>query len=261
MNWLRLISIGVLVLLLIPILVLLYYGLGPLRSPAGYSAPVLRSIALSLFSSAIAVAVDFALFTPLAYYLARGKDRIAESLVDIPVSVPHPIIGVALLILDSPITPTGKFLLSLHIDFFDTILGLVTALVIMSAPIYVKALQPYFESRDPSAENFAAGLGAGKLRTLFSVVIPDSFDGLSSASLISMSRALSEFGSISIIAYYVLQYPFYGVSPASVTIYSFFNGAIPGGLDAAVTASAAMILVALPIALAGHFLRKRGHRQ
>src|ERR1700722_9899075 len=257
MNWLRAISLAALLLLLVPILVLLYYGLGPFRTPAGYSTAVLRSIALSLFSSALAVVVDILLFTPLAYYLARGRDRLAESLVDIPVSVPHPIIGVALLLLNSPLTPTGKFLLSFNINFFNTILGLVTALVIISAPIYVKSLQPYFESRDASAEDFAMGMGASRFRTLFSVVLPDSFDGLTSASLISMSRALSEFGSISIIAYYVLQYPFYGVSPASVTIFELFNGAVPGGLDAAVTASAAMILVALPIALAGPFVRRR----
>jgi molybdate/tungstate transport system permease protein len=257
MNWLRAISLAALLVLLVPILVLLYYGLGPFRTPAGYSTAVLRSIALSLFSSALAVAIDILLFTPLAYHLAKGRDRLAESLVDIPVSVPHPIIGVALLILDSPLTPTGKFLLYFHVNFFNTILGLVTALVIISAPIYVKSLQPYFESRDAAAEDFAMGMGASRLRTLFSVVLPDSFDGLTSASLISMSRALSEFGSISIIAYYVLQYPFYGVSPASVTIFELFNGAIPGGLDAAVTASAAMILVALPIALAGHFVKRR----
>jgi molybdate/tungstate transport system permease protein len=259
MNWLRAISLAALILLLIPIIVLLYYGLGPLRTPAGYSATVFRSIALSLFSSALAVVIDILLFTPLAYYLAREGDRLAESLVDIPVSVPHPIIGVALLILDSPLTPTGKFLLYFHINFFDTILGLVTALVIISAPIYVKALQPYFESRSTASEDFAMGMGASRLRTLFSVVVPEAFDGLTSASLISLSRALSEFGSISIIAYYVLQYPFYGVSPASVTIFELFNGAMPGGLDAAVTASAAMILVALPIALAGHLIKRRAH--
>ncbi|MGA2664510.1 MAG: ABC transporter permease [Nitrososphaerales archaeon] len=260
MNWLRAVSLAALTLLLVPIVVLLYYGLGPFRSSAGYSTAVFRSIELSLFSSAVAVVVDIALFTPLAYYLAREEDRIAESLVDIPISVPHPIIGVALLILDSPITPSGKFLLSLHINFYNTLLGLVTALVIMSAPIYVKSMQPYFESRDAAAEEFAMGLGASRLRTLFSVVLPDSFDGLTGASLISMSRALSEFGSISIIAFYVLQYPFYGVSPASVTIFELYNGAMTGGLDAAVTASAAMILVALPIALAGHLFRRRLRR-
>jgi molybdate/tungstate transport system permease protein len=78
--------------------------------------------------------------------------------------------------------------------------------------------------------------------------------------MVAMSRALGEFGSISIIAFYVLQFPFYGVSPASVTIFQLFNGAIPGGLNAAVTASAAMILVALPITLAGHLFRRRPGR-
>ena len=260
MNWLRLVSLASLLLLLVPIMVLLYYGFGPLRDATGYSFEVFDSIGLTLFSSALAVAVDLVVFTPLAYYLARGRDRVAESLVDIPISVPHPIIGVALLILDSPVTPTGKFLLALHISFYTTILGLVTALVIMSAPIYVKSMQPYFESKDPSAEELAMGLGASRMRTLFSVVLPDSFDGLTSASLVSMSRALSEFGSISIIAYYVLQYPFYGVSPASVTIYEFFSGNLAGGLNAAVTASATMILVAIPITLAGHFVRRRKNR-
>jgi len=260
MNWLRLIAIASLLLLLVPIIVLLYYGLGPFRDAAGYSAEVIRSIELTLFSSALAVVADFILFTPLAYYLARGNDRISESLVDIPVSVPHPIIGVALLILDSPVTPTGKFLLGLQINFYNTMLGLVTALVIMSAPIYVKSMQPYFQSKDPSPEEFAMGMGASRLRTLYSVVLPNSRDGLTSASLISMSRALSEFGSISIIAFYVLQFPFYGVSPASVTIYEFFSGNMSGGLNAAVTASAAMILVAIPITVAGHMFRRRTGR-
>jgi molybdate/tungstate transport system permease protein len=255
-NWLRAVSLVTVFLLLVPIIILLYYGLGPFRTPAGYSLVVFRSIELSIVASAIAALVDIAVFTPLAFYLARSRDTLVESLVDIPVGIPHPIIGVALLILDSPITPTGQVLLRLGINFFDTILGLVVALVVMSAPIYVKSMQPYFESRDAAPEEFAMGMGASRLRTLFSVVMPDSVRGLASASLVAMSRALGEFGSLSIIAFYVLQFPFYGVSPASVTIFELFSGALPGGLEAAVTASAAMILVALPITLAGHFVRR-----
>ena len=257
MNLLKVVSLTSVFLLLVPVVVLLYYGLGPLRTPEGYTPGIFQSIELSLVAAALAATIDVVVFTPLAYYLARGKDSIAESLVDIPVGIPHPIIGLSLLILDSPLTPTGMFLSSLGINFFNTILGLVVALVIMSASIYVKALQPYFESKDPSAEDFAMGMGASRLRTLFSVVLPDSLKGVISASLIAMSRAMGEFGSISIIAFYVLQYPFYGVSPASVTIFQLFNGSVPGGLNAALTASAAMILVALPITLAGHLIRRR----
>ena len=257
MNWLRTLSAASVAVLLIPIIVLLYYGFGPFESPQGLGPAILRSIALTLVSSAVAVAVSILLFTPLAYHLARSRDRLSEALVDIPVSVPHPIIGVALLILDSPQTPTGQLLLKAGVNFYNTFLGLVAALIIMSAPIYVKSMQQYFEARDASPEDFARGLGAGRLRTLFSVVLPDSPSGLATASLLSMSRAMSEFGSISIIAYYVLQYPFYGVSPASVTVFQLFSGAIPGGLNAAVTASAVMILVALPIAVAGHILGRK----
>jgi molybdate/tungstate transport system permease protein len=118
-------------------------------------------------------------------------------------------------------------------------------------------MQPYFESKDTAPEDFAMGMGASRLRTMLSVVLPNSVPGIESASFIAMSRALSEFGSISILTYYVLQYPFYGVSPASVTIFALFSGAVPGGLDAAVTASAIMILISLPIALAAHFFRRK----
>jgi molybdate/tungstate transport system permease protein len=253
MNWLRVIALSFLFLLLVPILVLLYFGLGPLRTPVGYGPEVFRSVALSLVSSAVAATVDVVAFTPLAYYLARNRNRVTESLVDIPVSIPHPIIGVALLVVSSPITPTGAFLISIGINLFNSILGLVIALVVVSAPIYVKSLQPYFESRDPSPEQFAMGLGASQLRTFFTVVLPDSSRSVISGALLAMSRGLSEFGSIAILAYYVLQSPFYGVNPASVLIYQYYSYF---GLGAAVTSSVTLIVVSVPLAIAVRFVRR-----
>jgi molybdate/tungstate transport system permease protein len=253
MNWLRVVALTFLFLLLVPILILLYYGLGPLRTPIGYGPEVFRSIALSLVSSGIAAVVDVVAFTPLAYYLARNRNRVTESLVDIPASIPHPIVGVALLVVSSPITPTGAFLISIGINLFNSIAGLVIALVVVSAPIYVKSLQPYFESRDPSPEQFAMGLGASQLRTFLTVVLPDSSRSVISGALVAMSRALSEFGSIAILAYYVLQFPFYGVNPASVLIYQYYSYF---GLGAAVTTSVTLIVVSVPLAIAVRFVRR-----
>ncbi len=253
MNWLRVIALTFLFLLLVPIAVLLYYGLGPLRTPIGFGPEVFRSVALSLVSSGLAAAIDVVAFTPLAYYLARNRNRVTESLVDIPVSIPHPIIGVALLVISSPITPIGAFLVSVGINLFNSVAGLVMALVVVSAPIYVKSLQPYFESRDPSPEQFAMGLGASQLRTFLGVVLPDSSRSVVSGALIAMSRALSEFGSIAILAYYVLQFPFYGVNPAAVLIYQYYSYY---GLGAAVTTSVTLIAVSVPLALAVRFIRR-----
>ncbi len=253
MNWLRAIALSLLFLLLVPILVLIYFGLGPLRTPVGYGPEVFRSVALSLVSSGVAATVDVVAFTPLAYYLARNRNRVTESLVDIPVSIPHPIVGVALLVISSPITPVGAFLISIGINLFNSILGLVIALVVVSAPIYVKTLQPYFESRDPSPEQFAMGLGASQLRTFLTVVLPDSSRSIISGALVAMSRGLSEFGSIAILAYYVLQFPFYGVNPASVLIYQYYSYF---GLGAAVTTSVTLIAISVPLAMAVRFVRR-----
>ncbi|MDA4121144.1 MAG: ABC transporter permease subunit [Thaumarchaeota archaeon] len=222
----------------------------------GYSSAVFRSILLTLLASALTVGVEALLFTPLSYYLARNRNALAETLVDIPASIPHPIIGIALVVIDSPLTPSGRFLISIGINFFDSLLGLVVALTIMSAPIYIKAMQPYFESMSRGPEDFALGMGASRLRTFASVALPNSLRGVVGASLISLSRAMSEFGSIAVVAYLVLQAPFglSGVNPASVLIYDYYSS---NGLNAAVTASAVLIAVSLPIMVALRIARGR----
>jgi molybdate/tungstate transport system permease protein len=187
------------------------------------------------------------LFTPLAYLLARSRARIADSLSDLPAVVPHPIIGVAILLFASPLTPFGQFLISIGVNLFNSILGLVVALTIVSAPVYIKSMKPYFESMSQSPETFALGLGASRSRTFASVVLPNSLRGILNASLIAMSRAMSEFGSIAIIAYYVLQTPFVGVNPAPVLIFDYYTYY---GLGVAVTASAVLVAISLLLLLA-----------
>jgi molybdate/tungstate transport system permease protein len=202
------------------------------------------------------VAAEVVFFTPLSYYLARNRNLIAETLADIPASIPHPIIGIALVIIDSPFTTTGRFLTSIGINFFNSLLGMVVALTIISAPIYIKAMQPFFESMNRAPEDFALGLGASRLRTFVQVALPNSSRGILGASLIALSRAMSEFGSIAIVAYLVLQAPFglSGATPASVLIYDFYSS---NGLNAAVTASAVMIAVSLPIMVALRIANRR----
>jgi molybdate/tungstate transport system permease protein len=254
MNWLRVLALAALFLLDLPIALIVYEGAGPLNTAAGYSLEALRSIELTIVSSVLAVAVCVSLFTPLAYYLARYGSRISESLADIPASVPHPIIGVALLILDSPLTPTGRFLLSIGVNFFGTLTGLVAALSVVAAPIYIKAMQTHFEGAGTPNEEYALGLGASRARVFFSVALPGSTGAIVTASMIAMSRAMSEFGSLAIIAYSVLQFPFYGVSPAPVLVYQYYSFY---GLGAAVTLSSVLILLSLPLGLTVRLFQRR----
>jgi molybdate/tungstate transport system permease protein len=244
LNALKIAAYLSLTILTVPLAVLLYEGLGPLSTPIGYSSAVFRSIGLTLLASALAAAVDVLIFTPLSYYLARTHSPLAETLTDIPAIVPHPIVGVALLLLTSPLTPLGTFLSSIGLSLYNTLTGLVVALVVVSAPIYTKAMKPFFESMSVEPEVFALGLGASRFRVFRSVALPNSGLGVLSASLIAMSRAMSEFGSVAILVFYVLQPPFNGVSPASVLVFDYYTYY---GLGAAVTASAVMILISLAL--------------
>ena len=108
MNWLKIIAAVSLAALIAPVVILVYEGFGPLRTPSGYSDSVFRSIGLSLLSSAIAAIACVAIFTPLAYYFARNQTKIGETLADIPASIPHPIIGIAILVVQSA-DPLWKF--------------------------------------------------------------------------------------------------------------------------------------------------------
>ena len=210
-------------------------------------------LSLTLLGSTIAVLIAVVLYTPLAYYFARNESTVTQGLADIPASIPHPIVGIALLILVSPLTPLGRFLVSIGFNVFNTLLGYVVCLVIVSAPIYIKAMMPFFESMNRSPENYASGLGASQLRRFVSVVLPNSGRGILSASLISMSRGMSEYGSIAIIAYELLSRPFYGVSPISVFIVTEYEAA---NLGAAVTTSAVMIVISFAIMFAFRLVQR-----
>ena len=254
MNWLKVFAYVSLLVLVAPVLFLLYEGFGPLRTPLGYGFAVFRSVELTVVSSAIAAAVEVLLFTPLAYLLARSRTRVADSLSDLPAVVPHPIVGVAILLFASPLTPFGQFLISNGLNLFNSVLGLIVALTIVSAPVYIKSMKPFFESMNQSPETFALGLGASRSKTFVSVVLPNSGRGVVNASLIAMSRAMSEFGSIAILAYYVLQPPFVGVNPAPVLIFDYYTYY---GLGAAVTASAVLVAISLALLLAIRIIEAR----
>ncbi|WP_338067372.1 ABC transporter permease subunit [Sulfodiicoccus acidiphilus] len=182
-------------------------------------------------ASGLTAAIEILFFTHVAYFLSRRRNPFLEGLVDVPASIPHPIVGIALVILDSPYTPTGQFLNSIGLNLFDSYLGLVTALIIVSTPIYVRAAQNLFEGMNRGPEMFSRTLGADELTTFIRVVFPSSRASLVSAALTAMARAMSEFGSIAIVAFYVQGGPFNLVSPASVYIYSqyeyYFRSSIP----------------------------------
>lgn len=231
----------------VPTAYILYYGFVVFHNSLGFSRTVLVSIALTIFSSGVAAILIFAVFTPLAYELARNRHSVWETIADIPASIPHPIVGIAFLLIGSPLTPFGRFLSSIGFGLFNSIQGLIIALSFIAMPIYVRSAQSIFASRAQDPENFAFTMGASRFNVLYSILVMGSLREVVSSALTAMSRAMSEFGSVAILAYYVLQYPFNGAQTASVLIYQYYGYYGP---SVAISASAFMILFSIAIIIA-----------
>ncbi|WP_316899470.1 ABC transporter permease [Pseudodesulfovibrio indicus] len=173
-------------------------------------AEVLGSVWLSMSTSAAAAAIAFVFGTPLAYLLARndfpGK-KVVESLVDLPIMIPHPVVGIALLGLTSPNTAFGAFLQSIGVEIMGTTTGIVAVLVFVGLPFYVNAAKSGMESIPRRLENVSRSLGAGAGATFFRVTLPLCWRYMLVGMIMCMARALSEFGAIIIVAYHPMIAP------------------------------------------------------
>ena len=128
------------------------------------------------FGASLAAALLNAVFgTLLAWVLARYEftgRRLLDALVDFPFALPTAVAGLTLADLFSGNGWLGRFLMPLGIKVAYTWLGIVVALTFVGLPFVVRTLQPVLENLDRETEEAAATLGAGRLRTFFSVIVP-----------------------------------------------------------------------------------------
>ena len=171
---------------------------------------VVDSIVLTMYASFIATLIAAVFGTPLAYILARhdfcGKS-IVESLVDVPVIIPHSVAGIALYALLMRRSVVGAAFSNLGIIFEDSLWGIVMAMLFVSAPFYVNAAREGFQSVDPRLENVARTLGASRWKAFYKISLPLAIRHLFSGALMAWARGISEFGAVIFIAFYPMIAP------------------------------------------------------
>ncbi|MBE1423823.1 molybdate/tungstate transport system permease protein [Desulfomicrobium macestii] len=171
---------------------------------------VLRSVGLSMGASAMAAVLSLIMGTPLAYILARrefaGK-KIVESLIDLPIMIPHPVIGIAFLTLAGRNNWFGGLLASMGIEMMGTVTGITVVLFFVGLPFYINTAKAGFESVAPRLEKVSRSLGAGPGATFFRVTLPLCRRAMLVGMIMCMARALSEFGAVVIVAYHPMIAP------------------------------------------------------
>jgi molybdate transport system permease protein len=155
---------------------------------------------LSLQLAATTVVLLLVLATPVAWWLAYTKSRLAaivESVVALPLVLPPTVLGFYLLVMLGQDSPIGAFWVSLTgTTLTFSFSGLVLASVLYSLPFAVQPLQGAFEATGRGPLEAAYTLGAGKLDAFFSVAMPMALRGYLTAIVLCFAHTLGEFGVV-----------------------------------------------------------------
>ena len=161
-----------------------------ISSPEAWAA-----IKLTLIASVVVVLINAVFGTIIAWVLVRDEfpgKGIVNAVIDLPFALPTIVAGLVLLSLYGKSSPIG-------IDVSFTRAAVVLALLFVTLPFVVRAVQPVMIDLDRSMEEAAASLGAGYRTVLRRIVLPTLLPAILSGVALSFARAIGEYGSLILI--------------------------------------------------------------
>jgi len=158
---------------------------------------------LTFGASFVAAIANVVFGTLLAWVLVRYEfpgRRLIDAVVDFPFALPTAVAGLTLANLFVENGWLGRFLVPLGINVAYTSLGVVVALTFVGMPFVVRTLQPVLEHLEREVEEAAATLGAGRLRTFVSIIVPTLLPSMLTGFALAFARAIGEYGSVIFIS-------------------------------------------------------------
>jgi sulfate transport system permease protein len=163
---------------------------------AATAPEAMAAIRLTVASAIIVAAINAVLGTLIAWVLVRddfhGK-RVVDALIDLPFALPTIVASLILIELWGTHSPFG-------INISLTRTAVVVALMFVTLPFVVRAVQPLLMEMDREMEEAAASLGAGGFTVFRRIIFPNLLPGLAAGVALAFARALGEFGSVLIFA-------------------------------------------------------------
>jgi sulfate/thiosulfate transport system permease protein len=193
-------AIGYLSLIvLVPLAALIWssraHGLGAFWDEVT-KAEAASALKLTLVVSLLVAAFNAMIGTAIAWVLVRdsfpGKGFV-NALIDLPFALPTIVAGLVLLQLYGPNSPFG-------VDLAFQRTGLVLALLFVTLPFVVRAVQPVLLELDREMEEAAESLGAHRFEVFRRIVFPNLLPAILSGVALAFARAVGEFGSVVLIS-------------------------------------------------------------
>jgi sulfate/thiosulfate transport system permease protein len=194
------IAVGYLSLVvLVPLAALIWasraHGMGTfwdeVRKPEAWSA-----LKLTLAAALLVAAFNALTGTAIAWVLVRDEfpgKGLVNAVIDLPFALPTIVAGLTLLTLYGPNGPFG-------VDLSFQRAGLVLALLFVTLPFVVRAVQPVLLELDREMEEAAESLGASRFATFRRIVLPNLLPAILSGVALAFARAVGEFGAVVLIS-------------------------------------------------------------
>jgi sulfate/thiosulfate transport system permease protein len=202
------------------------------------------SLELTVICSLIVVVVNAIFGTIIAWILVRdefpGKAAV-NAVIDLPFALPTIVASLTLLALFGNESPLG-------IHLAATRAAVVVALLFVTLPFVVRAVQPLLLEMDREMEAAAASLGAGGFTIFRRIIFPNLLPGLAAGVALAFARALGEFGSVLLFA---------GGLPQTMVSSIFIRQQIESGNDIGASAVSVVLLAASLLLLAAVTLIQR----
>ena len=166
--------------------------------------PVVQdALRLSILTSLTSTVLCVLLGTPLAYLLARFRPRgwqALDTLVDLPMTLPPVVAGVALLYTFGRMGLLGATLERMGVRIAFSTVAVVLAQTFMAAPFFIRSARAGFEGVPVVLEHAAMTLGRSRWGVFWSVTLPLAGPVLLAGVVLAWARALSEFGATMLFA-------------------------------------------------------------
>jgi sulfate transport system permease protein len=202
----------------------------------------ISALELTLFASLGVTLINAVAGTLIAWVLVRDEfpgKRSINALIDLPFALPTIVAGITMLALYGKNSPVG-------VNVAFTRAGVVLALLFVTLPFVVRAVQPVLIELDREVEEAALSLGAGARAVFRRVILPNLMPAILSGASLGFARAVGEFGSIVLLSGNI---PFH-TEVSSVLIFKKIQSDAP---QAAAALSVVLLAISLFVLLAFRF--------
>lgn len=158
---------------------------------------------LTVIAALIVLPLNIVFGVAAAWLIARYRffgRRALLVLIEMPFAVSPIVAGLCFLLIYGAYGPVGALLEPLNIQLMFNLTGIVLVSLFVTCPFVMREILPVLMVTGEDEEKAALTLGANGWNIFRHVVLPNISWGLAYGTVLTMARAMGEFGAVSVVS-------------------------------------------------------------